>query len=191
MTTLIFALLILLVIIIGTERFYTIYVSYKNSNKDIYKTKLDVLKIISKHECHKNNDFSSFENWISKVLQVFSYNDIYVTAAHDDGGKDVVCIDKDGNTIYVECKLWKPENFEEKVGRSVVQKLAGAMLGDNIKKGLIITTSSFTEEAKEYVRKLPKEYEVRLINGDELMEKLYQVRKLHLEPLLKPIEETL
>jgi restriction system protein len=89
----------------------------------------------------------------------------------------------------VECKLWNPDNFDSQVGRPVTQKLAGAMLADGVKKGLIITTATFSDEARKYVKKLPKEYEIQLMDGDELMQKLYQVRKLQLEPLLKPLEE--
>ncbi len=190
MINLILALTVLLLLIIGTERFYSLYNAYKQEKEDMIGTKLQVLKIIAKHECFRDNDPDAFEEWILKALNILNYKDIRVTLAHDDGGKDVVCRDKNGDKVYVECNLWKPENFEEKIGRPVVQKLAGAMLADGVKKGLVITTAAFTEEARQYVSKLPKDYEIKLLDGDELMKKLYQVRKLQLEPLLKPVDET-
>ena len=190
MLNLILALTVLLLIIIGTEKFFNLYHAYRREKEDMVETKLQVLKVIAKHECFQNNEPGAFAEWVSKALKILDYREIQVTPAHDDGGKDVVCRDKDGHQVYVECKLWKPENFSQEVGRSAVQKLAGAMLADGVKKGLVVTTASFSEEARRYAAKLPKDYEIRLLGGDELMEKLYQVRKLQLEPLLKPAEET-
>ncbi len=189
MLNLILALTVLLLLIIGAEKFYNLYNVYKKENEGTIETKLQVLKIISKHECFGDNDPDAFKDWLVKALSVLNYKEIRVTPAHDDGGKDVVCRDKNGDQVYVECKLWKPENFDEKVGRPVVQKLAGAMLADGVKKGLVISTACFSDEARQYVKKLPKDYEIILLDGDELMQKLYQVRKLQLEPLLKPAEE--
>jgi restriction system protein len=189
MLNLILSLGALLLLIIISEKFYTLYNAYKREKEDMIDSKLQVLKIISKHECFKNNNPKAFEDWVSKVLHVLNYKDIRVTPAHDEGGKDVTCRDKEGHKVYVECKLWNPDNFDSQVGRPVTQKLAGAMLADGVKKGLIITTATFSEEARQYVKKLPKEYQILLMDGDELMQKLYQVRKLQLEPLLKPLEE--
>lgn len=189
MLNLILILGALLLLIILSEKLYNLYNAYKREKEDMIDTKLQVLKIISKHECFKDNNPKAFENWISKVLQIFNYKDIRVTPAHDEGGKDVTCLDKEGHKVYVECKLWNPDNFDSKVGRPETQKLAGAMLADGVKKGLIITTAAFSDEARQYVKKLPKEYDIQLMDGDELMQKLYQVRKLQLEPLLKPLEE--
>lgn len=190
MLNLIFALTVLLLLIVGTERFYNLYHAYQREKEDMIDTKLQVLKVIAKHECFRNNDPGAFEEWVSKVLKVLNYREIQVTPAHDGGGRDVACRDKDGNQVYVDCKLWKPESFTEKVDRPAIQKLAGAMLADGVKKGLVVTTASFSEEARRYAAKLPKDYEIKLLDGDELMEKLYRVRKLQLEPLLKPVEET-
>ena len=189
MLNLILTLGVLLLLIIITEKLYHLYNAYKREKEDMIDTKLEVLKIISKHECFKDNDPKAFEDWISKVLHVLNYKEINVIPAHDDGGKDVTCLDKEGRKVYVECKLWNPDNFDSQVGRPVAQKLAGAMLADGVKKGVIITTAAISEEARNYVKNLPKEYEILLMDGDELMQKLYQVRKLQLEPLLKPLEE--
>ena len=186
---LILALVVLLLLIVGTERFYNLYIAYRKEKEDMIETKLQVLKVIAKHECFRDNDPAAFEDWVSKVLKILNYQEIRVTPAHDDGGKDVVCRNKESQQVYVECKLWNPEKFSENVGRPVVQKLAGAMLADGVKKGLVVTTASFSEEARQYVQKLPKDYEIKLLDGDELMNKIYQVRKLQLEPLLKPLEE--
>jgi len=47
--------------------------------------------------------------------------------------------------IYVQAKRW-----ENVVGRTEIQKFVGALAGQGAKKGVFITTSKFTSEAKGY-----------------------------------------
>lgn len=65
-----------------------------------------------------------------------------------DGGIDgVIKEDKLGlDLIYIQAKRW-----ENNVGRPQVQAFAGALQGVGAKKGILVTTSDFTEEAKQYV----------------------------------------
>ena len=52
------------------------------------------------------------------------------------------------------------------VGRPEIQKFAGALQGQRARKGVFITTSSFTKEAKEYVSVI--ESKIILIDGENL-----------------------
>ena len=52
------------------------------------------------------------------------------------------------------------------VGRPEVQKFAGALQGQRAKKGVMITTSFFTPDAWEYVKKIDNK--IVLIDADEL-----------------------
>ena len=52
------------------------------------------------------------------------------------------------------------------VGRPELHKFVGALAGQGAKKGVFITTSSFTREAKEYVPR--NETKIVLIDGEEL-----------------------
>lgn len=52
------------------------------------------------------------------------------------------------------------------VGRPELQKFVGALAGQGAKKGIFITTSSFTKEAKEYAPK--NDTKIVLIDGEEL-----------------------
>ena len=49
--------------------------------------------------------------------------------------------------IYIQAKRWRPGNV---VGRPEIQKFVGALAGQGAKKGIFITTSSFTREALDY-----------------------------------------
>lgn len=65
------------------------------------------------------------------------------------------------DAIYIQAKKW-----EGNVGRPEIQKFVGALHGKRAKKGVFITTSSFSSEAIEYVDKIdPK---VVLIDGRHL-----------------------
>jgi restriction system protein len=52
------------------------------------------------------------------------------------------------------------------VGRPAVQAFAGSLEGMKARKGVMITTSQFTKEAKEYVKIIEKR--IILIDGDKL-----------------------
>jgi len=66
-----------------------------------------------------------------------------------DGGIDgIIKEDRLGlDVIYLQAKRW-----EGNVSRPEIQKFAGALLGNQARKGVFITTSSFTKEAREYVK---------------------------------------
>ncbi len=80
-----------------------------------------------------------------------------------DGGVDgVISEDKLGlDTIYLQAKRW-----EGPVGRPVVQAFVGSLEGFRSRKGVLITTSSFSADAKSYVKNIEKR--VVLIDGEEL-----------------------
>lgn len=59
--------------------------------------------------------------------------------------QDVLGLDK----IYIQAKRWSGN-----VSRPEVQKFVGAVHGQNASRGVFITTSSFTNEAKEYANNI-------------------------------------
>lgn len=68
--------------------------------------------------------------------------------------------------VYIQAKRWNRDN---PVGRPVLQSFAGALAGQQgAKKGIFITTSSFTKDAKDYASKTDKK--IVLIDGEELAE---------------------
>lgn len=80
-----------------------------------------------------------------------------------DGGIDgIIKEDKLGlDVIYVQAKRW-----EGTVGRPEIQKFAGALQGQRASKGVFITTSSYTREAREFVSLISTK--IILIEGNQL-----------------------
>jgi restriction system protein len=86
-----------------------------------------------------------------------------IIGASGDGGIDgIINEDKLGlDSIYVQAKRW-----EGTVGRPDIQRFAGALQGKRARKGVFITTSSFTKEAFDYVSRIDSK--IILIDGENL-----------------------
>lgn len=82
-----------------------------------------------------------------------------------DGGIDgIIKEDKLGlDIVYVQAKKW-----ESTVSRPEIQKFAGALQGKKARKGIFITTSTFSKQAREYVSLLDSK--IILIDGEQLAE---------------------
>lgn len=80
-----------------------------------------------------------------------------------DGGIDgIIKEDKLGlDVVYVQAKRWTSS-----VGRPVVQAFAGSLEGVRARKGVLITTSFFTQDALEYVQRIEKR--IVLVDGKQL-----------------------
>lgn len=83
---------------------------------------------------------------------------------NDEGIDGTIKEDKLGlDIIYIQAKRWKQGNI---VGRPELQKFVGALAGQGAKKGIFITTSDFSKDAKEYTPR--NETKIVLINGEQL-----------------------
>lgn len=82
----------------------------------------------------------------------------------DEGIDGIINEDRLGlDMIYLQAKRW-----EGTVGRPEIQKFVGALHGKRARKGVFITTSGYSGEARDYVANIdPKEV---LIDGAELAE---------------------
>jgi restriction system protein len=80
-----------------------------------------------------------------------------------DGGIDgIIKEDKLGlDVIHVQAKRW-----QSTVGRPEIQSFAGSLDGVKAKKGIFITTSTFSSDAKAYADKIEKR--IVLIDGERL-----------------------
>jgi restriction system protein len=115
-----------------------------------------------------------FEQLVIDLLVKMGYGGSRPEAARavgrsGDGGIDGV-IDEDRlglDAIYVQAKRW-----ESAVGRPEIQKFAGALQGQRAKKGLFITTSSFTREAEEFSQRI--DTRIVLIDGRRLASLMFE-----------------
>ncbi|HSU59577.1 MAG TPA: restriction endonuclease [Bryobacteraceae bacterium] len=111
---------------------------------------------------------ASFENLVVDLLVAMGYGGSVADAGKavgrsGDGGIDgIIKEDKLGlDLIYVQAKRWK-----DSIGRPLVQAFAGSLEGFRARKGVFITTSTFTPDAIAYVQRIEKK--VVLIDGKEL-----------------------
>lgn len=116
----------------------------------------------------KSCSSSFFERLVVELLVKMGYGGTLQDAGRaigrsGDGGIDgIIKEDRLGlDAIYLQAKRW-----EGNVSRPEVQKFAGALQGQRARKGVFITTSDFTKDAREYVAFI--ESKIILINGDEL-----------------------
>jgi restriction system protein len=88
-----------------------------------------------------------------------------LTQATGDGGVDIVAyLDRPlvGGKYLAQCKRFAED---KPVGTPAVREFYGAFVADrSAVKGIFITTSSFTPQAREFARNLP----IELIDGSQL-----------------------
>ena len=65
------------------------------------------------------------------------------------------------DTSYIQAKRWQGS-----VGRPEIQKVVGALQGQRARKGVFITTSTYTSEATDYASRI--DTKVVLIDGQLL-----------------------
>ncbi|PSB13767.1 restriction endonuclease [filamentous cyanobacterium CCP1] len=111
---------------------------------------------------------SFFEQLVVELLVKMGYGGSIKEAGRaigksgDEGIDGIIKEDKLGlDVIYVQAKRWN-----DTVGRPEIQRFVGALAGQGAKKGIFITTSKFSEQAKEYVPR--NETKIVLVDGEQL-----------------------
>lgn len=102
------------------------------------------------HKAISRLDPREFEWFISELFKLKGYN-TELTQQTNDGGKDVIAYLDDG-TAYIECK--KYTKGVSTIGREVVNKLAGTMIGDSVYHGIICTTGDINNKALKEIDKI-------------------------------------
>ncbi|GAB4324884.1 MAG: restriction endonuclease [Candidatus Sumerlaeia bacterium] len=116
----------------------------------------------------RNSSPAFFERLVVRLLVKMGYGGGLRQAAQvlgrsgDEGIDGIINEDQLGlDIIYIQAKQWA-----NPVGRPEVQKFVGALHGKRARKGVFITSSTFTQEARSYVEHLdPK---VALVDGEAL-----------------------
>lgn len=111
-----------------------------------------------------------FESLVVELLVAMGYGGSHEDAAQvvgggsDEGIDGVIKEDRLGlESIYIQAKRWQGT-----VGRPIIQQFAGALQGQSARKGVLITTSSFSKEAIEYAKALQSS--IVLVDGAQLAE---------------------
>jgi restriction system protein len=116
-----------------------------------------------------------FERLVVRLLTTIGYGGSLADAGKaigksGDGGIDgVIKEDKLGlDLLYVQAKRWDTNT----VGSPEIQKFVGALFGKKAKKGIFITTSTFSKAATEYAAGLDSK--IILIDGIQLAELMFE-----------------
>ena len=116
----------------------------------------------------KDNTPAFFEKLVVDLLVKMGYGGSREDAGEavggsGDGGIDgIINEDRLGlDVVYIQAKRW-----EGNVSRPEIQRFAGALQGQRARKGVFITTSNFTRDAKEYVDTIDSK--IVLIDGNQL-----------------------
>jgi restriction system protein len=117
----------------------------------------------------KTNPPKFFEGLVVDLLVAMGYGGSRKDAGQavgqvGDGGIDgIIKEDKLGlDAIYLQAKRW-----EDVVSRPYVQGFAGALMGRKARKGILITTSKFSPQAREFASSI-ENLKIILIDGEQL-----------------------
>jgi restriction system protein len=118
----------------------------------------------------REEDPEFLERTVLKLLHAMGYgsseDDLQHLGGSGDGGVDgVIRQDKFGlDQIYIQAKRYGSAT----VGRPDIQSFVGALTGQQATRGVFITTSTFSRDAKEFARTI-QQYRVILVDGEDLV----------------------
>ncbi len=140
-----------------------IELNYQNFRKSLAQDLLEMIKSASP---------KFFESLVIDLLLALGYGGSRKDAGQaigqtGDGGidgiikEDILGLD----IVYIQAKRWDNNNA---VSRPNVQAFAGSLEGKRARKGVFITTSRFTNDAREFVNIIEKK--IVLIDGEQLVQ---------------------
>ncbi|WP_439489003.1 restriction endonuclease [Algoriphagus sp.] len=114
-----------------------------------------------------------FERLCQRLLRELGFVNVEVTGKTNDGGIDGKGIIRIGGVLSFHV-VFQAKRYQGSVSSSVIRDFRGAMSG-RADKGLIMTTGSFTREAKKEAQRdgaIP----IDLIDGNDFAEKLKELK---------------
>ena len=134
-------------------------------------------------ETIKNIQPDQFERLCQRLLRELGFVNVEVTGKTNDGGIDGKGLVRLGGVLSFHV-VFQAKRYQGSVSSSVIRDFRGAMSG-RADKGLIMTTGSFTREAKKEAQRdgaIP----IDLIDGNDFAEKL---KELNLGVSIELVEE--
>jgi restriction system protein len=116
---------------------------------------------------------SAFERLCQRLLRELGFQNVEVTGQTNDGGIDGKGMLRLGGVLSFHV-IFQAKRYKGSVSPSIVRDFRGAMVG-RADKGLIITTGTFTREAKREASRdgAPP---IDLMDGNDLAEKLKELK---------------
>ncbi len=103
-----------------------------------------------------------FEDTVGAVLAANGYGEVVHVGGSGDRGADLLCLDPAGRRVVVQCKRY---GLEHKVGSPEIQRFVGAIQIHSAQRGMLVTTSTLTREA----RTIATAHNVEVIEGSTLV----------------------
>jgi restriction system protein len=115
----------------------------------------------------------AFERLCQRLLRELGFQNVEVTGQSNDGGIDGIGILRLSGVLSFHV-IFQAKRYKGSVSPSIVRDFRGAMVG-RADKGLIISTGTFTREAKKEAQRdgAPP---IDLIDGNDLAEKLKELK---------------
>lgn len=113
-----------------------------------------VIKSINSMDGHQ------FEDFISYIYKELGYT-VRQMPKTRDGGKDLILRTKEGK-VYVEIKRYSSKNL---VSSPLILKLIGSAVSDGVNNCIFLTTSGYTNDAKELAKNSKVKIKLIDING--------------------------
>jgi restriction system protein len=115
----------------------------------------------------------AFERLCQRLLRELGFQNVEVTGKSNDGGIDGKGMLRLGGVLSFHV-IFQAKRYKGSVSPSIVRDFRGAMVG-RADKGLIITTGTFTREAKKEAQRdgAPP---IDLMDGNDLAEKLKELK---------------
>ena len=123
-------------------------------------------------ETIKNIQPDQFERLCQRLLRELGFLNVEVTGRSSDGGIDGKGMIRLGGVLSFHV-VFQAKRYQGSVSSSVIRDFRGAMIG-RADKGLVMTTGSFTREAKKEAQRdgAPP---IDLIDGNDFAEKLKEL----------------
>ena len=131
-----------------------------------FRESQDVLEALDSSANLIDMDWKDFEHLVRELFeQVFEGEgkEVKVTQASRDGGVDAIAFDPDpirGGKFVIQAK-----RYSNVVPVAAVRELYGTMINEGASKGILVTTSHFGNDAREFAKDKP----ISLIDGSNLV----------------------
>lgn len=147
---------------------------------------------IDKYKINKNNvhlydeDYLQsltgfeFEDFCASLFHAMGYKNVVKTPNVNDEGRDLILTSDKGEKIFVEAKRYE----DKTIGREILQKLTGSMVGFGVKKGIVITTGTIHHNAWDYICDVEKNSDIKLdcIDMEEIQRILSKISDVEYTP---------
>jgi restriction endonuclease Mrr len=138
--------------------------------EDIYPIQAAITGILERPINLLSLRWEHFEKFVEHLLRTMGHEDVITTRPVADDGVDVVSVMPRTNLMgptherwVVQCKRWTKKN----VGRDELEALLACSHEKHAKHALLITTSDFTKDAREYGRQ--HDAQIELISRSDLL----------------------